>query len=302
MDFHINDAKDYAQSGILIEYNETGILGTIAGLNERLGIVLISGGTGILKIGDKRISVIAPAVLCINEKEKACLVGCIDWAAQAFYFHPQYINSHLTFDKIRGEKETVSITDRQDICLFNPFIQRDSTYAGLLNLDPVAMKKIGYLFGAIYSELNGNPDWAWSCRARSYFLELLFSLVRIHSSPESRDPGILVNSPDLMNEVILFLNTNYDSRITIKDLCVRFSMNRTTLQEQFRQVTGQSIMAYLISVRVKLSALLLKDTKISIAEIINRMGFSDGAHFNKMFRKHTGYSPLEYRRKFTWLS
>jgi len=273
----------------------------IPGLYDRLRIVIITRGTGIIQIADRKFSVIAPAVLCINENEQARLLDSSDWEAQIVYFHPEYINGNLTFDKIRGTEIESLITSKQDIFLFQPFIKRSETFIGLLCPDTVTMNNILNLLNSAKKEIMEQAHSYWSCRARSYFLELLFTLVNIYQSPEICASRFFEKSSPLADEVILYLNTNYEKKITIPELCFLFHTNKNTLQKQFREATGQSVVAYIIDLRVKLAMLMLRDTGISVMEISDRLGFSDSAHFNKMFKKASGCSPLEYRRQFTWL-
>jgi len=58
-----------------------------------------------------------------------------------------------------------------------------------------------------------------------------------------------------------------------------------------------STMEYLIRLRVKMAAIILRDTDLPISEIAYRVGFNDITHFGRMFRKRVGYSPSEYRKK-----
>jgi AraC-like DNA-binding protein len=77
----------------------------------------------------------------------------------------------------------------------------------------------------------------------------------------------------------------------------KFHINRTTLADKFTKSTGMSVMDYLIRLRVKMAAIMLRDTMLSVSEISYRVGFNDITHFGRTFRKHMGYSPSEYRKK-----
>ncbi len=286
---------------IPIAYNPCEKFDGIYGLNERLKVILVQKGTGILNIDNNKISIVAPAALCINEKETVYLVDSVRWEARAFYFHPQYINNSFTFEKIRGRKEDLVITERQDSFLLDPFFERNERYLGQFNIDVTSMHYASDLLDSVRKEIEEQSHRFWSCRARSYFIELLFILASAYRSPEEKSSDIFNNSSEMVDEIILYLNSNYAKKVTIPELCSLFNTNKTTIQEQFQNATGKSIMAYLISLRVKLATLMLKDTGLTISEIVERLGFSDNAHFNKMFRKLTGYSPSEYRKQFTWI-
>ncbi len=60
-------------------------------------------------------------------------------------------------------------------------------------------------------------------------------------------------------------------------------------------------MTYLTQLRIRLAALMLRDTKLPISEVMWRVGFRDGTHFGRTFRKHTAQSPSEYREQYCWM-
>lgn len=299
MNLYIDACRFYPEKSVPIQFNKEERFEYIPGMHERLRLVLVQKGTGIIRINDKRVSIIAPSVLCINEKEDVILEDSINWYAQAFYFHPQYINSTLTFERIRqGGEQSSSITEKQDLFLFKPFIDRNEAYTGQIIIDQLNMSIIANLLDAVKHEVTEQSHRFWSCRARSYFIELLFTLMMVYQSPETRNNSIIINSSKLVNNIILFINMNYSNKITINELCMKFNMNRTTLQQQFQNSTGESVVSYIIRLRVRLSSLILKDTGITISEIAERLGFSDSTHFYKMFRKYMGCSPLQYRQQY----
>lgn len=105
-----------------------------------------------------------------------------------------------------------------------------------------------------------------------------------------------------INDVIIYLHTNYQSRITINDLTKNFHINRTTLSEKFRLCTGMSIKAYLIRLRIRIAAVMLRDTMLPISDIVYKVGFSEVNHFGRMFKKYMNCSPSEYRKNFKHMS
>ena len=64
----------------------------------------------------------------------------------------------------------------------------------------------------------------------------------------------------------------------------------------FQRELGLSPWAYLTRLRIEHArSLLLAAEHMSIAEIAQRVGFSDPAYFARAFRRHTGKSPVAYR-------
>jgi hypothetical protein len=54
---------------------------------------------------------------------------------------------------------------------------------------------------------------------------------------------------------------------------------------------------YIRKLRIEKAMAYMEDPKISLAQIAYLTGFSDQSHFTRIFKKHTGQSPSEYRRR-----
>jgi AraC family L-rhamnose operon regulatory protein RhaS len=130
---------------------------------------------------------------------------------------------------------------------------------------------------------------------------LLFLVERLFSAPKEIEASTLTKASGDVADIILYLHAHYQRRITLDELTCTFHVNRTTLTERFREATGLPVITYLIQLRVRLAALMLRDTELSVTEILHRVGFNDHTHFGRTFRKHTGYSPSEYRESFCWM-
>ena len=63
----------------------------------------------------------------------------------------------------------------------------------------------------------------------------------------------------------------------------------------FKDVTGQSFVAYLNNFRVARAQELLAFTDQAISEISLETGFCNQSYFGVIFRRITGITPLQYR-------
>jgi len=271
------------------------------GAGERYRLVFVSSGTGILQLGERRTAFNAPALFLLNENERPELQRQKALHAEAFYFHPAIINSVFTLENARNGSDSFSSTEYQDRGWVDPFVQRNQGYFGHLIIGPVTAKQVAFFFQMVSKGLSEKIDDGWPCKTRSYFLQLLFVLYRIWQAPGSSEAETVPDDSASMDSVILYLHTHYHEKITISHLTRLFHTNRTTLESQFVELTGQSILAYLISLRLKVASLMLRDTELPISEIIGRVGFSDTTNFWRAFRKHVGCSPSEYRQQNCWM-
>jgi AraC family L-rhamnose operon regulatory protein RhaS len=111
----------------------------------------------------------------------------------------------------------------------------------------------------------------------------------------------LSTDSDILEDVLLYIHTNYAEKITLNRLVDIFHMNRTTLNELFKKELKEPVISYLIRFRIEISSLMLRDTGIPIQEIAFRIGFDDSGHFGRTFKKLKGCSPTKYREDNSWL-
>ncbi|MBU1344957.1 MAG: helix-turn-helix domain-containing protein [Proteobacteria bacterium] len=78
----------------------------------------------------------------------------------------------------------------------------------------------------------------------------------------------------------------------------QFGMSRRTFERRFKANTGYTPISYLHRVRVETSRIFLETSQMNFDEISYLVGYEDSNFFRKIFRKHTGLLPVEYRRKF----
>ena len=258
-------------------------------------IVYAESGAGTININGKTHILLAPAIYCFNELDDIMIEHKNNLCIKSIYFSPNLINNVLTLDRIRSQETNFIGAENQDYFYLEPFIQRDEASSGKFDLVPTASVKMSYLFSLLQDELMDFQNTYWYCRTRSAFLEILFLIQHLFTNSNSREVPTSVTD-QLISQVVLYLHTHYQSKITIKELTDQFHINRTDLSKQFRSATGLSIMAYLTQLRIKMASLLIRDTNLPICEIIYKVGFNDSTHFGRTFRKYTGYTPIDYRR------
>ncbi len=281
-------------------YNPHEIFAPEFNTGTRFRLVLVERGTGILRFSECRKPFIAPALLCLNEREPVILEQSLALQAQALYFHPHLANHQFTFENIRCNIEDLTPTQQRDWSWLRPFLWRDTTYDGCLNIGPAIHLRISSLLDATGRQIVEQEDAYWSCRGVSFLLELLLLLSRLlytSNKVEADVPSNSLQDPDgEVDPIVLYLHTHYQKKITIAELSKRFHTNRTTLSERFRKATGMPVMAYLIQLRINLAATMLRDTGLFVTEIRQRVGFGDDSHFRRTFRKYMGTSPGAYRK------
>ncbi|MBE9040086.1 helix-turn-helix domain-containing protein [Oscillatoriales cyanobacterium LEGE 11467] len=96
---------------------------------------------------------------------------------------------------------------------------------------------------------------------------------------------------------IEYINDRLTQKLSLAEIADATGISQYHLCRLFKQVTGQSPWQYVIQQRIEIAKQQLKTSKHTIAEISDRLGFSSQGQFSNFFRKHTGISPMTYRRK-----
>lgn len=102
----------------------------------------------------------------------------------------------------------------------------------------------------------------------------------------------------LIREVLVCLNENYKERITLETLAQKFHASVSYIAHEFAKEYGISPINYIIQRRITEAKFALTTTTDSVNEIAWKVGYSNTYHFSKLFLKHVGCSPSEYRKKF----
>jgi transcriptional regulator GlxA family with amidase domain len=104
---------------------------------------------------------------------------------------------------------------------------------------------------------------------------------------------------DVIKEVQEFIEKNYEERISVDDLAMKFGLSRRNLERRFRKVTFNSIIEYLQRVRIEAAKQTLERNYENVNEAMYKAGYNDIKAFRTTFKKLTGLSPLEYRNKYS---
>ena len=112
-------------------------------------------------------------------------------------------------------------------------------------------------------------------------------------------PPLMDDSPltDLWDKLISYIERNYDKKLQSQDVCSEFFISKRTLYNIFMTNTGETFTDYLTRLRIEKAKNMLVTTVLPISDIADKVGIKDPYYFNKIFKKHTGVSPLQYRIK-----
>lgn len=169
-----------------------------------------------------------------------------------------------------------------------PAFRDQHHFRSRLHLQPEGLEKARRLVARVDAELGARRP-AYRTAALGLLLEYVVFLARSYSGQGSSHSQALLR----LGEVLAFMHGHYAERITRPQLAAMAHMSESSLVRAFAKALGCSPIAYLIGVRVKKAAELLKAGAGNVTDVAYRVGFSDSNYFARQFRAHTGHAPSE---------
>ncbi|MEZ6233955.1 MAG: AraC family transcriptional regulator [Phycisphaerales bacterium] len=93
-----------------------------------------------------------------------------------------------------------------------------------------------------------------------------------------------------------YLARNLDKPLTLDDVAAAVGVSMFHLCRLFKQHTGDTIHAYVRSLRVRASLDRLAEPGLSIGDFAERLGFCNQSHYTRAFRAEFGLTPTQARR------
>ena len=154
------------------------------------------------------------------------------------------------------------------------------------------------LFSMLNHELKEQPDWYWSCRSRSYFMEIMLLLEQTYGLIRQNDPvweeTNKIRNPHLRNAII-YIENNYQDVITLEDIVKVASFSHSSLTKLFKNELKMTPIEYVWHHRLVVAKKFLAFTDLPIKEVASRCGFKTIQHFSRKFEESFGCSPTTFR-------
>ena len=100
----------------------------------------------------------------------------------------------------------------------------------------------------------------------------------------------------LVRSCMEYVATHIFEKISLHAMTQELGYNEHYISRKFKSETGQSLSDYINQEKIQTAKLILTDTRLSVAEISDRLSFSSPSYFGSVFRKQTGMSPAEYQQ------
>lgn len=97
-----------------------------------------------------------------------------------------------------------------------------------------------------------------------------------------------------IQEIREYLNDNFRNNVNLDELCFLFNTNKTSLCNNFRSMTGETIISYINKLKIKEAKKLLRSGSYNLTQIASIVGFSSIHYFSRTFKHYENQSPTSY--------
>lgn len=100
---------------------------------------------------------------------------------------------------------------------------------------------------------------------------------------------------DEIDRAVKFIRNNYSERFSLEELASSAKLSVGYFVREFKKRTGYSPMHYVNVLKIDKAKTMIEQSARPISDIMEELGFYDSAHFSKLFKSYTGYSPKKFR-------
>lgn len=112
----------------------------------------------------------------------------------------------------------------------------------------------------------------------------------------AKDRNAFEGDEGIIEKAKAFIDMHYVQDIGLNDVADAVHLNPNYLSTLFKQETGVTYKEYLTQKRIEKAKNYLKDSRMSVNEISNAIGYNEVKSFLRIFKKNVGITPGDYRK------
>jgi len=217
----------------------------------------------------------------VEDGEQMEIINCL--------FMPSFIQDTLLRE--------LEISGSMDYFYVHPFLKTEVRFNHRLNLHGQDAASVLALLEGMIRELS-NRSVGYKTIIKLQMIELLVMLSRYYAlmqnqrsapSPRQLDREVTVR------RIYGYLERNFDQKISLQSLSELFNVSIRHLNRLMRQEFGKSVIDVLHVIRIERAKHLLSESDEKVIAIATMIGYDDSSFFSRLFSRHVGCSPSQYR-------
>lgn len=164
--------------------------------------------------------------------------------------------------------------------IFNTLLRKAAENGGV---HPVYLDSVSSDFARRIENLRGREDGQ---KLMEEMTRAYCRLVKKHSTTDYSPP---------VQRAVTYIDSDLSGDLSLRNLAAIQGVNASYLSALFKKETGQTVTEHVNRKRMDLARRLLKSTRLQVQSVAQHCGFSDVNYFSKLFKKHVGMTPKEFR-------
>lgn len=260
-------------------------------------MAIFKNGKVLVEIDGESFIIEAPAIFCISDN-RHIKVANNGAQGELLFFNPTFININMSIETIRNPNYD-SLCEYHSFFQLQPFLELNPD-KNIIKISEKTLEKLIELIEFCKHELDYQNDWYWSCRARSYFMDIIRVVENIYhnygiNTDEVREQKSLKVSKEL-KEILEYIDNNLESELVLEETCNIFNTYRKRIEKMFHDYLNVTYYEYIKAERLKKTCYYLRFTELSLKEIAMRVGFSSSQNLAKFFKKQNGIAMNQFRK------
>lgn len=101
----------------------------------------------------------------------------------------------------------------------------------------------------------------------------------------------------IVNQAVSYIEENYNEKISLNDVAESCYVSQWHLSKLMNKHLNKTFYDILNTTRIRKAKELLRQPNLRISDIAERIGYTDTAHFSRVFKKIEDIAPQDYRNK-----
>lgn len=131
-------------------------------------------------------------------------------------------------------------------------------------------------------------------------LNLLTTAILAKLNVEYRSKSTSSHQSTLVSQALEWIRANISMDLSIQDVAQHFEVSNAYLTQQFKKDLNITPLQHLLGLKIQAAKVLLIKTNLPVYEISENSYFKNEKNFIRVFKKHTGITPSNYRRHFAY--
>ncbi len=179
----------------------------------------------------------------------------------------------------------------------SPLLQSNAASSLLLSRSDPARKKILEQLLEL-SELNQTRPFGYDMKSRNLMSDIWLHMAEISNTAPDPISTSSALREDRLKKMLLYIQEHYMDELSLADIANAANISEREALRCFQGGIHTSPFVYLGEYRVQTACGLLRNTSDKITDIALRCGFASSSYFGKVFRRHIGCTPFEYRNRY----